>query len=184
MKLKEAPFVRRRVKRFTTRSMAYRNGLKLVASTVILLCLWIMIKVFFSLEGVVDSGGGGHLLLGGSHHLRGSGSSPVRDGDLPWIHPDSQPFVSFVISPVVFITPTLANPNRRRTLSISPRSLHHATNQTRGVDGDQTTSERKFCRLPRHSSNNRRRTFGANIRQRPKCGNRRFRLVLVRLSKE
>ena len=83
----------------------YGCGLKklLVAASAAAIILllrswWIAIGgAFFS--STREGGGGGGVFDGGGHNLRGRGSVPGVGGsaavDDLWIHPDSQPFVSF-----------------------------------------------------------------------------------------
>ena len=83
----------------------YGYGLKklLVAASAAAIILllrswWIAIGgAFFS--STREGGGGGGVVDGGGHNLRGRGSFPGVGGsaavDDLWIHPDSQPFVSF-----------------------------------------------------------------------------------------
>jgi hypothetical protein len=66
-----------------------RDGFKLgFGSIAVLLCLRPTIQALF------PSRGGG--AVDGGHYLRGGDGSSPLGADLLWIHPDSQPFVSFV----------------------------------------------------------------------------------------
>ncbi len=82
---KGAPLARRRV----VKRRKMRDGFKLgFGSIAVLLCLRPTIQALF------PSRGGG--AVDGGHYLRGGDGSSPLGADLLWIHPDSQPFVSFV----------------------------------------------------------------------------------------
>lgn len=159
---KGAPLARRRV----VKRRKMRDGFKLgFGSIAVLLCLRPTIQALF------PSRGGG--AVDGGHYLRGGDGSSPLGADLLWIHPDSQPFVSFVyFTPRHTIEKEFCRLGARSLIPIPPSLV---TNRTIY----QTIPERTFRHLPRHPSDNCRWSLGADIRERSECGIRRFRLVLV-----
>jgi len=87
-----SPRRRRRVRHHNIKSKCKVQNIIIIS-----ILIWIIVSIYF--VGSLHSGGYIDYGMGIRQHLRGGDSSKY---DNVWIHPDSQPFVSFILQFISF----------------------------------------------------------------------------------